>query len=147
GERVKDARHLKFDAQAPLYSGVRFQRRDVLTVEQDRARQGCVGTENQFEQCALAGAVRSDHAPNLSGGDVEVHAVGSEQATERFLQAAGIEQVLRSRHDLPRAAPAARRLSLTPSAFTADTTKPPGAHSTTVSRMPPIRICAYWLPY
>ena len=96
-----------------------FQRRDVLAGEEDIAAAGMVLAEDQTEQRALAGAVRTDQAVDLTGFEREVDRVGDVQTTEVLVQLAKFEQ----RHQ---SSPRLRRAASRPSQFMTPSTRPFG---------------------
>jgi hypothetical protein len=63
---LKALHDLKGAADAALAAFGRRQRRDVLTVEDDRALGGRQHARDQIEQRRLAGAVRADQADDLA---------------------------------------------------------------------------------
>ena len=146
------ARHLELDAHPAPDPQVRLQLRDVLALEEYRARRRRIGAQDQLEERALARAVRPDQAAQLALLDREVDTVDRAQAAEVLLEPARLQDrghrsrsgrwkrdgLARGRDPLQ--SPRSR------SFFQTVTNNPSGANSTTTSSMTPITISAYWLP-
>ena len=91
-QRLEDARHLEFDADAAADTLEGFGLRHVLAVIDDPAARGRMFAENQAEEGALAGAVGADQAVDFTGFEREVNPACHMQAAEPFVEVAGFEK-------------------------------------------------------
>src|SRR5882757_5901233 len=138
-QALEHAGHLELDGKAAMDAGERFQRRDVLAGKIDVAAAGAMFAEDQPEQRALAGAVRTDQAMDLALFEREVDRVGDVQPAKMLVEAFEFEQRHQRLPSLPRVA---RRESR----FMTASTSPFGAISTVSTSSTPMNTSAYWLP-
>src|SRR5579871_2212993 len=87
-ERLEDAGHLKFDADAAPDSLMRLEMRDVAAVVDDLSACRLILAEDQAEERALACAVRSDQAVKLAGLEHKVDVGGDLEAAEALVELA-----------------------------------------------------------
>ena len=95
--------------------------------------------EDQAEQRALAGAIRTDQAMDFAGFEREVDRVGDVQAAEMLVEPVKFQE----RHQ---ASPLLRRAASREIRFMAPSTSPFGAISTVSTKSTPMNTSAYWLP-
>ena len=138
-QSLEHTRHLELDRQTAMNTRERFQRGDILAGEEDIAAAGMVLAEDQAEQRALAGTVRTDQAVDFAGFQREVDRVGDVQATEVLVEPVKFEE----RHQ---ASPLPRRAASREIRFMTPSTSPFGAISTVSTRSTPMNTSAYWLP-
>src|ERR1700722_1242700 len=138
-QRLKDAGHLKFDADAAPDSVGRRQLPEVPAIIEDLPARRLILAKDQAEERALACAVRSDQAVKLARLKHKVHVRGDLEAAEALVELAGLEE----RHHAGSRAP--RRNSRC-GRYASARMRPSGASNTVTTSSRPITTSAYWLP-
>src|SRR6476620_3697151 len=142
GELRIDAEALHLDGDAAARPLKRMVVGDVLPEVEDAPGIGSHPASEQLEECALAGAVGSDDAAQLAGGERQADAVDRVHAAEALLEVDGLQED--GRHQVAsRWARKPRRRRQSASIWTVEVITPSGMASITTISKPPSTMKAY----